>query len=84
MTVDTLNIFQDAQKQRRHPMILAVINRAYWHSVGVSVAGESSVPALLAEQATNRKNRNRRMRGQVMRDCGLVKVRGALGGIYWE
>lgn len=21
---------------------------------------------------------------QAMRDCGLVRVRGALGGIYWE
>ena len=26
----------------------------------------------------------RRERDQVMRDLGLVKVRGALGGTYWE
>ena len=26
----------------------------------------------------------RRERDQVMRDIGLVKVRGALGGTYWE
>lgn len=26
----------------------------------------------------------RREREQAMRDCGLVKVRGALGGTYWE
>ena len=26
----------------------------------------------------------RKAREQIMRDCGLVKVRGALGGIYWE
>jgi len=82
--MDTLSIFQAAQKQRKHPMILATINRAYWHSVGVTVAGESSIPALLAEKAKNTKNRNRRMRDQVRRDCGLVKVRGALGGVYWE
>ena len=31
-----------------------------------------------------RANANRKAREQVMRDCGLVKVRGALGGIYWE
>jgi hypothetical protein len=36
-------------------------------------------------QATkDRRNATRREREQVMRDCGLVKVRGALGGIYWE
>jgi len=26
----------------------------------------------------------RRAREQALRDCGLVKVRGALGGVYWE
>ena len=26
----------------------------------------------------------RKARDQVLRDCGLVKVRGALGGTYWE
>ena len=26
----------------------------------------------------------RRERNQVMKDLGLVKVRGALGGVYWE
>jgi len=36
----------------------------------------------------NRKRKaaaqRRRERDQVMRDCGLVKVRGAMGGTYWE
>jgi hypothetical protein len=27
---------------------------------------------------------SRRMREAVLRDCGLVKVRGAQGGTYWE
>jgi hypothetical protein len=27
---------------------------------------------------------NRRAREAAMRSCGLVKVRGALGGTYWE
>lgn len=31
-----------------------------------------------------RANRNRKMRDSLMRDFGLVKVRGALGGTYWE
>ena len=30
------------------------------------------------------RNRQRRERDQVMRDCGLVKVRGAMGGTYYE
>ena len=30
------------------------------------------------------RNRARRERDQAYRDCGLVKVRGALGGTYWE
>lgn len=31
-----------------------------------------------------RAKQRRRERDQVMRDVGLVKVRGALGGTYWE
>lgn len=31
-----------------------------------------------------RRNAARRDRDQAMRDLGLVKVRGALGGTYWE
>lgn len=26
----------------------------------------------------------RNMRAQALRDLGLVRVRGALGGVYWE
>jgi len=33
---------------------------------------------------SRRSNLARKMRDQAMRDCGLVKVRGALGGTYWE
>lgn len=29
-------------------------------------------------------NANRRARDAAYRSCGLVKVRGALGGTYWE
>jgi hypothetical protein len=34
--------------------------------------------------ARKRAAANRKAREQVMKDCGLIKVRGALGGIYWE
>ena len=30
------------------------------------------------------RNRIRRERDQAYRDCGMVKVRGALGGTYYE
>jgi len=37
-------------------------------------------------ETQNRERRNalRRARDQAMRDLGMVKVRGALGGTYWE
>ena len=31
-----------------------------------------------------RRRSNRRARESALKSCGLVKVRGALGGIYWE
>jgi len=34
--------------------------------------------------ANRRHNEGRRARDQAMRDLGLVKVHGALGGTYWE
>jgi hypothetical protein len=36
------------------------------------------------ERRTKRARANRRARDAVMRSLGLVKVRGALGGTYWE
>lgn len=44
--------------------------------------------AVLLEVARLRRNKAqriaRRSRDQAMRDLGMVKVRGALGGTYWE
>jgi uncharacterized Zn finger protein (UPF0148 family) len=38
-----------------------------------------------ARQARQARARQaRQARESVMRDMGLVKVRGALGGVYWE
>lgn len=85
--MDNLDVFLKVFEQQKNPLICAVLTRAYWHSMGDPVEGESSVPELFALRAKaqqNRNRRNRRMRDQVRRDCGLVKVRGALGGIYWE
>ena len=31
-----------------------------------------------------RKSRNRKAMDEAMRSIGMVKVRGALGGTYWE
>lgn len=38
------------------------------------------------DKAARRKriNSNRRARNDAMRSLGLVRVRGALGGVYWE
>jgi len=35
-------------------------------------------------EQNKRRNKLRRERDQAMRDLGLVKVRGNLGGTYWE
>lgn len=40
--------------------------------------------AVLAEVKRLRHNKARRSRDAAMRDLGMVKVRGALGGTYWE
>ncbi len=34
--------------------------------------------------ARKRRSANKREREAALRSCGLVKVRGALGGVYWE
>lgn len=40
--------------------------------------------AMAQMKKSGRRNKTRRDRDQVMRDMGLTRVRGALGGIYWE
>ncbi len=39
---------------------------------------------LRAVQSRMKAQRGARERDQMLRDCGLVKVRGNLGGTYWE
>jgi hypothetical protein len=36
------------------------------------------------KKSTSKKNANRKAREQAMRDLGLKKAKGALGGTYWE
>ena len=43
-----------------------------------------TTPELKTIQRNKAARENRQSREQVMRDCGLVKVKGALGGTYWE
>lgn len=40
--------------------------------------------AATAKAKRARRNANRRARDEVMRSLGLTKVRGAMGGVYWE
>lgn len=37
-----------------------------------------------AKAKRQRRNANRRARDEAMRSLGLTKVRGAMGGTYWE
>ena len=48
---------------------------------GVAVNGRS---VYCADCARKRRAAVRREREAAMRSCGLVKVRGACGGTYWE
>lgn len=38
----------------------------------------------VAKAKRAKRNAARRARESALRSCGLVKVRGALGGTYWE
>lgn len=43
-----------------------------------------SCKRIRTREQRNRATANRRARESVLRDLGLVKVRGALGGVYYE
>ena len=57
-------------------------------TLGAVLAHKENRPdAFDVEVAKDRKRRareRRKEREQVLRDCGLVKVKGTLGGTYWE
>lgn len=50
----------------------------------VSVSETESSEIMKLFLARVKANRARKARDQAYRDCGMVKVRGALGGTYWE
>jgi predicted RNA-binding Zn-ribbon protein involved in translation (DUF1610 family) len=59
---------------------------------GIEIAtrdGENLCPVCDGTEGKRRKRNararaNRRARECALESCGLVKVRGALGGVYWE
>ena len=56
---------------------------------GVEIGGRDGVDNRCADcdgklRISRKRRAARRARDEVMRSLGLVKVRGALGGTYWE
>jgi hypothetical protein len=48
------------------------------------IAAAKYLKARMSEDARIRRNRNRRTRHAVMTSLGLKRVKGALGGVYYE
>ena len=48
------------------------------------ITGATLAKAIRHEASRQRRNRNARERHQAMLDLGLVRVRGGLGGVYYE
>lgn len=48
--------------------------------------GENRCPKCVKASAGKKRllKKNAQTRDQIMRDLGLVKVKGAMGGVYWE
>ena len=53
--------------------------RACWYATG-----DGGGWWIQPDQKAIKRNARRRANDQAMRDIGMVKVRGALGGTYWE
>jgi hypothetical protein len=52
--------------------------------IGLKAVTPELAKVVKSEAARLRKNANRRERDSIRRDMGLVRVRGNLGGTYWE
>jgi len=50
----------------------------------VSSRSHDLCPDCRKRESRKRAYLRRKERESILRDCGLVKVRGALGGVYWE
>ena len=51
---------------------------------GRTPAEDGERAARIENERKERRRRARMLRDQVCRDLGMVKVRGNLGGTYWE
>ena len=56
----------------------------YQDGYPISVSETEAAEVMAIAIARVKAGRNRRERDQAMRDIGMVKVRGNLGGTYWE
>lgn len=52
--------------------------------IPVAVVMEENVSSNVSSVEKIKRKNFRKMRNQAMRDLGLTKVKGSLGGIYWE
>jgi hypothetical protein len=68
--------------------ILSVIDLSTRNRIGRWVCfgrdEKTWVKALLTSEKSKKASQARKERDQAYRDCGMVKVRGALGGTYYE
>ncbi len=67
-------------------IVMVPMSESWNRSNGISDSTVEMTAAGMAALETKRTARNseRRARHQAMRDLGLVRVRGNLGGSYWE
>lgn len=75
----------------RHKLHITSLNDAQaecaclrWSYTRTGYASPEDIRAEYQKHLNAGRNRARRERDQIRRDMGLVRVRGALGGIYWE
>ena len=45
---------------------------------------KQTTPDIARSERNRRARLNRKLKDEALRSLGLVKVRGALGGVYWE
>ena len=60
------------------------LDRAVMSSERIDTSPVDEAKALAEKVKRYKRNKSRRERDQLMRDLGLVKVKGNLGGTYWE
>jgi len=79
---DTVLLFADPIEVEGHLVKLQVAEPGRGHLF--RWASKEELKNARQKATRERANKIRRERDQVMRDMGLKRVRGALGGVYWE